>query len=62
MIELQSAHIETDQTALYITGNLENGESVSVAMSLEDLKEVCIETACNQTYITLQWREKREGR
>ena len=62
MIELQSAHVEADQTALYITGNLENGESVNVAMLLDNLKEVCIETACNQTYITLQWREKREGK
>ena len=62
MIELESAHIETDQSALYVTGELENGESVSVAISLEDIKEVCIDTSYNQTYITLQWREKREGR
>lgn len=57
-MELKSAQIETDQTALYITGNLENGESVSVAISMDNLEEVCIDTYKHQTYITLQWPKK----
>ena len=61
MIELESAHIETDQTALYITGELKNGENVTVGIDMAQILKVSIDPDETTTWIGIHW-PRRETR
>ena len=58
MIELESAHIETDQTALYITGELKNGESVTMGIDMAQMLKVSIDPDDTTTWIGIHWPRK----
>lgn len=58
MIELQSANIETDQTVLYITGSLKNGENVTVGIDMAQILKVSIDPDETTTWIGIHWSRK----
>ena len=58
VIELQSANIETDQTVLYITGNLKNGENVTVGIDMAQMLKVSIDPDETMTWIGIHWPRK----
>lgn len=58
VIELQSANIETDQSALYVTGELKNGENVTVGIDMAQILKVSIDPDETTTWIGIHWSRK----
>ena len=58
MIELKSANIDTYQTALYITGELKNGEQVTIGMDTAQMLKVSIDPDETTTWIGIHWPKK----